>query len=199
MNTTSGTEGKGRRSAGLAGRVTWAIDPVRSRLLFALRHIIVHQIRGSFARWGGTIALDERDPARSRVDVWIDLASVDTGDPARDDHVRSAEFFDVARFPQATFASVEIRTSEGPVAVVRGRLDLHGVGEDLDVEIVDQARSTDPDGRERCTFTVKTRFDRRRFGLRWNQDLDVGGVVVGDIIEIEAHVEAVRLPERRES
>ena len=172
----------------------WTIDPNRSTLRFALRHIIVHQIRGSFGRWGGTIALDEVEPTQSRVDVWVDLASVETGDPARDDHVRSPEFFDVARFPRASFTSIEIGAPRGSKATVRGRLDLHGIGQDVELDVVDQTQSKGSDGVERRAFTIKTRFDRRRFGLRWNQDLDVGGVVVGDTIELEARVEAVRAP-----
>jgi len=177
---------------GMTAPVTWTIDPTRSTLRFALRHIIVHEIRGSFGHWGGTLALDEDEPPRSRVDVWVDLASVETGDPSRDEHVRSPEFFDVARFPRATFTSLEIRTAAAPMATVRGRLDLHGIGQDVDLEVVDQTQSKGVDGVERRAFTIKTRFDRRRFGLRWNQDLDVGGVVVGDMIELEARVEAVR-------
>jgi len=186
-------EASGRSGPAPAVRSEWRIDPQRSHLRFSLRHIVVHEIRGSFERWGGTIVLDERDAARSRAEVWIDLGSVDTGERERDDHVRSAEFFDVARFPQARFASTEVRLLAGEHPVVLGRLDLHGIEAEVELTITARERFMDALGVERAIYTAKTRLDRRDFGLRWNQDLDVGGIVVGDQIEIVAHVEAVRV------
>ncbi|HVV48230.1 MAG TPA: YceI family protein [Polyangia bacterium] len=170
----------------------WRIDGERSALSFWLRHVVVHEIKGTFTRWGGTITLDEVDPTRSRVRVWVDLASIDTADPARDAQVRSAEFFDVARFPRAVFASTEIRLPDAGNPVVRGRLRLHGAERDVDLEIFQRDEHLDREGNERAVYSVKGRLDRRDFGLRWNQDLDVGGVVVGDQVQIEAHVEVVR-------
>ncbi len=170
----------------------WRIDPERSTLRFSLRHIVVHEIKGEFKRWGGTITVDELDPTRSRLRVWVDLASIDTADLERDAQVRSAEFFDVARFPRATFGSTEIRLPDSGNPVVRGRLQLHGTEGDVALEITQRNERKDDDGSERAIYSVKGRFDRRDFGLRWNQDLDVGGVVVGDQVQLEAHVEAVR-------
>jgi len=190
-----------RRALGLHGttaaptpaRTEWRIDTARSLLRLALRHIVVHEIRGRFDRWGGTILLDDLDPAKSSVEVWIDLASLDTGERERDDHVRSTEFFDVARFPQARFASTEIRLLPGEKPVVRGRLSLHCIEREVELEVAARETFTDALGVERAVYTAKTRLDRREFGLRWNQDLDMGGVVVGDQIEIVANVEAVRV------
>jgi polyisoprenoid-binding protein YceI len=110
----------------------------------------------------------------------------------RDAQVRSAEFFDVARFPRATFASSEVRLPDDGNPVIRGRLSLHGAEREVDLEIVQRDERTDEDGTTRATYAVKGRFDRRDFGLRWNQDLDIGGVVVGDQVQIEARVEAIR-------
>ncbi len=173
-------------------RDDWRVDSERSSLRFFLRHIVISEIRGSFARWGGTVTLDEIDQTKSSIRVWVDLASVDTGDPERDQHVCSSEFFDVARFPRATFESTEIRL-DGPNPVVRGRLDLHGAKVDMDLEIVSRQRTTDTSGIERTIYEIGGRLDRREFGLRWNQDLDLGGIVVGDEIRIVAHVESVRI------
>ena len=170
----------------------WRIDPDRSTLQFSLRHIVVREIRGEFKRWGGTLLLDEVNPIGSSIRIWVDLESVNTGEPARDAQVRSSEFFDVGRFPRAVFTSTEIRLPDRSNPVVRGRLQLHGTEGDLDLEIVRREEQTAADGTVRAVYSVKGQIDRRHFGLRWNQDLDVGGVVVGDQVQIEAHVEAIR-------
>ena len=157
----------------------WRIDPERSTLRFSLRHIVVREIKGEFKRWGGSITIDEVDPTKSRLRVWVDLASIDTAEPERDAQVRSAEFFDVARFPRASFASTEIRLPDDGNPIVRGRLRLHGAEGEVALEITQRDERQDAEGHERAIYSVKGRLDRRDFGLRWNQDLDVGGVVVG--------------------
>ena len=169
----------------------WTIDSETSTLGFSLRHIVVQEIRGRFTRWGGTIAVDRDDPARSNVHVWIDLASIDTGEHERDAHLRSSEFFDLQHFALATFVSTEVLIIPGLSPRVRGRLDLHGVNGDVELDVIDQRRWSDGSGAERLGYSVKARLDRRKFGLRWNQDLDVGGIVVGDQIEVVAHLEAI--------
>jgi polyisoprenoid-binding protein YceI len=170
----------------------WLIDATRSSLRFSLRHLVIRQIRGQFRRWGGVLFLDRVEPWLSSVSVWIDLGSIETDEPERDEHVRSEEFLDVARFPRAEFKSDTVEIREERV-VVHGRLDLHGVVHDVDVEIEPQAETRDPDGRQRSRYRVKGSLDRQAFGLHWNQDLDVGGVVVGDEIELLADVEVLRL------
>lgn len=170
----------------------WRIDAQHSTLRFWLRHIVVQQIHGHFASWGGQVIVDSATPALSAVEVWIDLASVTTDNVERDEHIRSAEFFDVAHFPRATFTSTAIRVQAHANPVVLGRLNLHGVEHEVEVEVTDQSSRVDASGVERRTYSIRAEIDRRAFGLRWNQDLDVGGVVVGDKIEIRAHLETAR-------
>lgn len=180
----------GRRAAPLE---LWRIDVQRSTLSFSLRHLVLLEIKGSFAHWGGTIWFDRADPARSKVKAWIDLNSVETGDAERDQHLRSPEFLDVARFPQATYASLTVgQFDEGP-AVVHGILGLHGakVPVDLEVELKPAALAATTD-HLRCD--VRGALDRQRFGLHWNQDLDIGGLVLGDTIHVNAQIEAFRIP-----
>jgi polyisoprenoid-binding protein YceI len=179
--------------ARMSGVEGWQIDLERSTLRFALRHIVVHEIRGRFGKWGGTVALRGDNLAKSTVRVWIDLASVDTNEPERDNQIRSPEFFDIVRFPQAKFSSTEVRLSEHANPIVKGRLDLHGFTGEVEAEITRHNRWTDDEAVERVSYEVKARFDRRKFGLRWNQDLDVGGIVLGDEIEVIAQLEAVRV------
>jgi len=168
----------------------WEIDPTRSSLTFKLRHIVVQQIRGRFERWGGDLFIDRQQPWLSNARVWVDLSSITTGDPERDAHVRSSEFLDIARFPRAEFKSTNVDIPDGQV-VIEGVLALHGIVHDVEIRAAIGETTTDPDGRPRTTFTARAVIDRQSFGLHWNQDLDVGGVVVEDEVEVEARVEAV--------
>jgi polyisoprenoid-binding protein YceI len=176
----------------------WELDLTRSSLTFELRHIVVQQICGQFERWGGTLFINRRDPSLSSAHVWIDLTSITTGDADRDAHVRSAEFLDVAQFPRADFTSTDVRIAGGEI-IIEGVLDLHGAVRDVEMRALPGAASTGPDGRERTVYTARGTLDRQAFGLHWNQDLDVGGVVVGDRIEIIGHAELVHTNGARSS
>jgi polyisoprenoid-binding protein YceI len=171
----------------------WQVDPVRSTLTFTLRHIVVQQIQGEFHRWGGALAIDRDHPSLSEVEIWVDVASIDTGSVERDDHVRSPEFLDVAQFPQARFKSTAIALSDERVRVA-GILELHGVRHPVEMEVM-----VGPVTREgdvgRASYDASGEINRQAFGLHWNQDLDVGGVVVGDRVELRARVQAIRLPD----
>ena len=115
-------------------RERWQVDPANSTLTFTLRHIVVQQIQGQFQRWGGRVAIDRNQPSLSEVEVWVDLASIDTGSVERDDHVRSPEFFDVVRFPRATFKSTSIALEDERFRV-EGILELHGVSRPVEMEV----------------------------------------------------------------
>lgn len=170
------------------GTERWAIDTARSSLTFELRHIVALRIRGRFHRWGGTLFLNRAQPWLSSVDVWVDLASIDTGDHDRDAHVCSSEFLDVARFPRAEFKSHSVEIRDG-VATIEGRLALHGLTHDVRIETRLVSAERNERGRERASYSAKGVLNRQAFGLHWNQDLDIGGVVVGDDVEVSAHIE----------
>ena len=174
-------------------RERWQIDPANSTLTFTLRHIVVQELHGQFHRWGGRVALDRNQPSLSEVEVWVELASIDTGSVERDDHVRSAEFFDVGRFPRATFKSTSIALTEQRIRV-EGILELHGTARPVEMEVT-VGRETREADVARATVEASGSINRQIFGLHWNQDLDVGGVVVGDRVELLAHVALIQLPE----
>ena len=174
-------------------RERWQVDPARSTLTFKLRHIVVQEIQGQFHRWGGSLAIDRDQPSRSEVEVWVDVASIDTGSQERDDHVRSPEFFDVGQFPRATFKSTSIKLSDERVRV-RGSLELRGISHPVELEVTIGPVTRDGDV-ARASYETQGSIDRQAFGLHWNQDLDVGGVVVGDRVDLRARVEAVRVPD----
>ncbi|HEX2658883.1 MAG TPA: YceI family protein [Polyangia bacterium] len=186
MESTLSHRGDGRE-----GFERWEIDPERSRLTISIRHIVVHQIRGRFLRWGGTLVVNRQQPRLSSVDVWIELASISTEDTERDLHVCSAEFFDVARFPRAVFRSSEV-TADGERFLVRGSLDLHGVVREVELTANAIGTIQAPDDRERIKYSARGTLNRQDFGLHWNQDLDMGGVVVGDMVDLVAEIEALR-------
>ena len=173
----------------------WEIDGTRSKLAFTLRHLVVSEIAGAFTRWGGHLWLDHEHPDRSQVAIWVDLASVDTGSDERDAHLRSAEFFDVERFARAEFASTDIVLRADGDATVVGHLRLHGTTELIEIAVTETRSWIDDDGRMRAGYSMHGSINRQAFGLHWNQDLDVGGVVVGDRVELTATIEVVHAPE----
>src|SRR5262245_14916349 len=124
----------------------WEIDGTKSQLGFSLRHIVVSEIDGQFRDWGGEMTFDPDDVSRTRFRVWVDTASVDTGSDERDAHVRSAEFLDCARFPQAEFTSAVVAAGRDGEATVTGHLRLHGITRSVDLTVIGQRTWLDDDG-----------------------------------------------------
>jgi len=171
---------------------TWQIDSAHSAVQFTVRHLVIAKVRGQFGRWSGTLEVPDGDFARATARVTIDAGSLDTGVAERDAHLRSADFFHVEEFPEIAFAGERVEpTGEGTFRL-HGELTIRGItrGVSLDVEAAGRAR--DPWGNERAVFSARTAIDRKEFGLTWNQALETGGVLVGDRVEIEIDVEAVR-------
>jgi len=173
------------------GKQRWEIDAARSQLGFSLRHIVVSEIHGHFGVWGGEMIFDPDYVPRTQINIWVDVATIDTGSPERDAHVRSAEFLDAKRFPRAEFISTDVTLGRDGEAVVTGRLKLHGTTRYLGLNVVAQRTWLDEDGRMRAIYGVQGRIDRQAFGLHWNQDLDIGGIVVGDKVELTGRIEVV--------
>jgi len=171
---------------------SWNIDTTHSGINFSIRHMVVSKVRGRFARFSGTLALDEEDLTRSVVEATIDASSIDTGTGQRDDHLRSADFFDVARFPELRFRSTRIERLAEDRYRVAGDLTIRDVTRPVSLEVEYGGRARDPWGNERAGFIARTSLDRKDFGLRWNQALEAGGVLVGDRVDIELEVQAVK-------
>jgi polyisoprenoid-binding protein YceI len=169
---------------------TWNIDLSHTTVGFTVRHMVVTKVRGRFAKFAGSLDLDLADLTRSSVKVEIDAASIDTNEPKRDAHLRSADFFDVEKYPALTFASKKV-TGDAEKLLVIGDLTIHGVTREVTLEAAITGQGKDPWGGERIGFEAKTRIDRREFGLHWNQLLETGGLLVSDKIDIELDVEAV--------
>lgn len=168
----------------------WAVDAGHAEVAFIGRHLGLTKIRGRFVGVDGTVRIAEAIED-STVEVTIDMASVDSGDTARDDHLRSDDFFDVANHPEATFRSIGL-SSNGTEATLTGELTIKGVSGlvDLAVEYVGQA--TDPWGGERAVFHAATKINREDWGLTWNMLLDSGSLLVSREIRLEVDVELIR-------
>jgi polyisoprenoid-binding protein YceI len=169
----------------------WDIDVGHSAIHFWVRHMVISKVHGRFAKWSGAVQLDAADLTRSTVDVRIDAASIDTQVADRDAHLRSADFLDVARYPEIAFRSKRIEKAGAGYRVV-GDLSLHGVVREVTLEAEYAGTGRDPWGNERAGFSAKAALDRRDFGLVWNAALEAGGVLVGEKVEIALELEAVR-------
>ena len=170
----------------------WEIDSSHSSLHFSVRHLVIAKVRGSFARWAGTIQVPDGDFSKATVVVTIDASSIDTGVADRDGHLKSPDFFDVAQYPELRFVGKRVQSrAEGEIDVV-GELTLKGITREVVLRVEQHGQAKDPWGNVRAAFSAKTTIDRKDFGLTWNQALETGGVLVGDKVEIEAEIQAVK-------
>ncbi len=171
----------------------WQFDTVHSTVGFWVRHLMVTKVHGSFTKWSGKLSLDDQDPQKSTVEVQIDAASIDTKEPQRDGHLRSADFFDAEKFPHITFKSTQIEAAGEGNYHVTGDLTIRGVTHPIKLEVEDNGRSKHPmAGDLRAGFSAHGSIKRSDFGLSWNAALETGGVVVSDKVEIVLEVQAFR-------
>jgi polyisoprenoid-binding protein YceI len=170
----------------------WDIDTSHSDVSFTVRHMVVTKTRGRFTRWSGVVDFDEADPTRSRVEVQIEAASIDTGHADRDAHLRSADFFDAENHPYLTFKSTGIERGEGERYRIAGDLTMRGVTRPVVLEAELGGVAADPWGARRAGFSAHTQVNRKDFGLTWNQPLETGGLLVGEKVDIALEVEAVQ-------
>mgnify|MGYP000899185307 FL=1 len=169
---------------------TYAIDASHSQAAFTVRHAGISKVRGTLAITGGTIAVGD-DLDSSAVSAELDAASVSTGDANRDNHLRSADFWDAENKPTWTFTSTRI-TGDGDDYVVAGDLTINGVTKPVELETEFAGTATDPFGNARAGFEAKTEISRKEFDLTWNAALETGGVLVGDKIKIALDVSAIK-------
>lgn len=176
----------------VAGRTAWDIDAAHTEVGFAVRHLMISTVRGRFGGVSGRIQLDAENLENSSVEVSIDAATITTGTPDRDTHLRSADFFDVENHPVLTFRSRRVEwTDEGEFRVI-GDLTIRGTTGAVTLEVKDEGRAGDPWGGTRASFSAIGKIDRREFGLTWNAPLEAGGVMVGHEVKIMLDVQAVQ-------
>jgi polyisoprenoid-binding protein YceI len=170
----------------------WEIDSSHSSLHFSVRHLVIAKVRGTFARWSGTVEVPDGDFAKATVAVTIDASSIETGVADRDGHLKSPDFFDVPQHPELRFVGKRVQPRSGDEIDVIGDLTIRGITREVVLRVEQHGQAKDPWGNVRAAFTAKTTIDRKDFGLTWNQALETGGVLVGDKVEIEAEIQAVK-------
>jgi polyisoprenoid-binding protein YceI len=170
---------------------TWNFDTAHSTVGFWVKHMMFAKVRGEFTSWTGSLSFDPADLGTLKVEAKIDAASINTGNEARDNHLRSGDFFDVEQHPSLTFGSSKVEGS-GDRLKVYGDLTLHGVSKPVVLDVERTGSGKDPWGNERVGFHAKTTINRKDFGLGWNQALEAGGVLVGEEIHIEIEVQAIK-------
>lgn len=173
----------------------WMIDPVHSSASFAVRHMMVTTVRGSFKDVAGTITFDPNNRANSAVEAVIQANSIDSGTTDRDNHLRSPDFFNVEQHPEIAFKSTGFALKGEDEGVLTGDLTIAGVTQsvELSVEFLGQGKS--PFGDMRAGFTAETRINREDFGLTWNQALETGGFLVGQEVKITLDIQGVLVTE----
>jgi len=172
---------------------SWTIDPDHSNVGFKIKHLMITNLKGNFDKFTGTVEINDKDITKSKVEVSIDTNSINTNVQKRDDHLRSADFFDVAKFPTMTFVSKKIAQAGKDKLKVTGDLTLHGVTKEVVLDVEGPSKeSKDPWGSLRKGATATTKINRKDFGLVWNKALETGGVAVGDEIIITLEIEMIK-------
>lgn len=178
-----------------ANATTYQIDPRHSSAEFEVTHLMISTVRGEFHGVNGTVVVDNEDLNKSSVNVTIDATTIDTREPDRDKHLKSADFFDVANHPTITFKSTKVESAEPGKLKVTGDLTIRGVSRQVTLTVTaPKSPIKDPWGLQRTAVSGTTKIDRQDFGVSWNKSLDSGGVVVGDNVDITLDVEMVVPP-----
>lgn len=174
----------------LAQVTAWQIDPAHSAAQFTVRHLMIANVKGEFSKVSGVVNLDGRDITKSFAEVTIDTTTVNTGEPKRDAHLRSADFFDVERYPTMTFRSKRITPAGEGKFKMTGDLTIRGVTREVTFDVEGPTPAIrDPWGNARAGATATARIYRKDFNVLWNATIDGGGVVVGDEVTITMDVE----------
>jgi polyisoprenoid-binding protein YceI len=170
----------------------WSVDPAHSSVNFGVRHMLVATTRGKFTDYSVDANVDEKDPAKSQATVTIEAASVNTGEPDRDKHLRSADFFDVEKYPEIVFKSIRLEPKGDEDVTLVGNLTIKDVTKEIALQGEWSKPQTDPFGTTRSGISVEGKINRRDFGLTWSAPVELGGIVAGDSIKLNVDVELVK-------
>jgi polyisoprenoid-binding protein YceI len=171
----------------------WEIDPSHSSVGAVARHLVVSKVRGRFTSFSGTVTIGDT-PERSGVVATIDAASIDTAEPKRDAHLRSADFLDAESYPTLEFRSTAVEQTSPSTLRVDGDLTIRGITRPVSLDVGYGGLISDPFGNAKAIFSAQTEIDREDWGMIWNAALETGGVLVGKRLQIELEIQAVRKP-----
>lgn len=181
----------------MANQIKWTIDPAHSDIAFKIRHLMIANVKGSFKTFDASIYTTEKDFRTVVIDLWIDASTITTGDAKRDEHLKSADFFDVEHHKQITFTS---STLENPDADGKhelwGELTIKGITKNIKLKVEFGGVAKDPWGNEKAGFTVTGKINRSDWGLVWNAAIETGGLMLDDVVKISCEVEFTNAGEK---
>jgi polyisoprenoid-binding protein YceI len=176
-----------------ASTITWKLDPAHSGAEFKVKHMMISNVKGSFSGLSGTLTEHTVDSTLSGIEASVDVSTVSTGDLQRDGHLKSADFFDVEKFPTMTFKSTQVERKSGDEYAVTGDLTLHGVTKPVTFAVEGpSAPGKDPWGNTRIGLSATAKINRKDFGLSWNSALETGGLLVGEDVHIALEVQFIK-------
>ena len=170
---------------------SYKIDPSHSEVGFTIRHM-VSNVRGRFNDFSGTVDMDPKAPQKGSVEFSVKTTSIDTGNADRDKHLRTADFFDVEKYPEITFKSDSVKSAGKDKYNVTGTLTMHGVSKKVTLPVTFNGEGKDPWGNTRAGFETSTKLDRKEYGIVWNKAIDNGGVLLGDDVNVSINLETVK-------
>ena len=168
----------------------WTLDPTHSELVFKVKHLMITNVKGEFRKFSAEI--DGDDFTKSPIRVTIDAASIFTNEDQRDDHLKSADFFDVENYPTLTFKSTSLKQVDDDDYMLKGILTIRDVSKEIELDVEFGGVNKDPWGNEKAGFSIKGKINRKDFGLNWNAALETGGVLVSEEVKINAEVQFVK-------
>ena len=171
---------------------TWQVDPAHSAVNLVVKHMVISKVRGKFTRWNAKLQLDTANLAASSVEVEIEAASIDTGVGDRDAHLRSADFLDAQKYPTLRYRSRSVQVVSPEKLRVVGDLTIRDTTREVVLDVDYGGKAKDPWGNERAGFAAHAAINRKDWGLVWNQALETGGLLVGERVDVEIELEAVR-------
>ncbi len=176
-----------------AATAVWKIDTPHSDASFKIRHLMVSNVKGHFSKVSGTIEYDGKDVKSVKIDAEIEVASIDTGDKGRDEHLKNPDFLDAAKYPKITFKSTSVKSSGKGKFAVTGDLSMHGVTKAVTLDVEGPADAIkDPKGVTRTGATATTKINRKDFGITWNKAMDGGGAMLGEDVPVTIEIEAAK-------
>jgi polyisoprenoid-binding protein YceI len=179
----------------LTSASTWTIDPAHTDAQFAVRHLVISTVRGQLGKVTGVVNLDDSDITKSSVQASIDATGIDTREPKRDEHLRSPDFLDVAKYPTITFTSKKVEKVSDDTYKVTGDLTIRGLTKEAVLTVQGSPKPlTDPMGNVKMGGVATTRINRQDFGVSWSKSLDGGGLVVGNDVDVTIDVEVAKKP-----
>jgi polyisoprenoid-binding protein YceI len=179
-------------AAGPAQAATYVIDKAHSSVGFEVRHLAISKVRGTFDDFAGTFNYTPGQPGDWSVEATAQAASINTNNEDRDNHLRSADFFEAEKFPTLTFKSTAVEMANENEGVLRGELTMHGVTQVVEFELEFMGAATDPWGNEKAGFSATAEINRKDFGLNWNKALETGGLVVGEDVKIVLDIQGTK-------